>query len=167
MAAHNEFADCSEATFFDCVMFAAGLVTDGNTLVALIEEPVGEGHVALPWVSTDGINWEKAISTGETPLGLIAKVVPTNSGFVGVGTRWDTDGANSWQTFAVWESTDGHTWTDVPIPEPSNIEDIFLGPVTGWHGGIAAFGEISDLDWTTFTKVMWTSTDGIEWTRTH
>jgi hypothetical protein len=146
-------------------MFAGGLATDGNALVALVDEPLGEGTIQRPWSSTDGFEWNKAITTGESPLN-IAKVIPSDTGFIGVGTTWNTDGENWWESFAVWGSTDGYTWSEVPVSDIQVEQDTFLGPVTGWSGGIAAFGEICNLEYTTCSNVMWTSSDGSEWTTT-
>jgi hypothetical protein len=165
LAAHDVFPDCTEATFSDCNMFANGLTTDGNTLIALVDEPLEEGSVKRPWASTDGVEWEKATSTDEAPLN-IERVVTASSGFVGVGTKWSTDGQVWWESFAVWDSPDGYTWSEVSGLEPSDVEDVFLGRVAAWTGGIAAFGEVCDIDWVNCFQVVWHSADGREWTRT-
>jgi hypothetical protein len=159
------FADCTDSVVFDCVMFAGGLVTDGNVLVALVEEPLGEGTVVRPWSSADGFEWNKAISTGESPLN-IAKVIQSGTGFIGVGSTWNTDGENWWERFAVWSSTDGHTWSEATLPDAPLEEDITLSVATGWVGGIAAFGQVCDLEWTSCSNVMWSSGDGTKWATT-
>jgi len=166
VAAHDVFPDCADADIPDCNMFANRLATDGNTMVATIDEPLeGGGQNSFPWVSKDGIEWEKAVSNGEAPL-LIETVIPTESGFVGIGTRWDTDEEFWFESFAVWDSPDGYTWSEVPGLEPSNDEDVLLGPATSWAGGFAAVGEVCDLDWINCFMVIWASPDGREWTRT-
>lgn len=159
------FGDCTDSVVFDCAMFARGLATDGNALVALVDEPVDEGTIQRPWSSTDGFEWNKAITTGESPLN-IHTVIPSGIGFIGVGTTWNTDGENWWERFAVWSSTDGHTWSEVALPDAPFEEDHFLSAATGWGGGIAAFGEVCDLEWESCSKVMWTSGDGTKWTTT-
>jgi hypothetical protein len=165
LAAHDVFPDCTEAEFSDCNMFATGIATDGNTLVALVDEPFNEaGSVTRPWSSSDGIAWEKAISTQEAPLNIY-KVIATDSGFVGVGTKFSTDGEAWWESFAVWGSADGHTWSELSGLEPSDDEDVFLGRVARWAGGFAAFGEVCDLDWVDCIPVVWHSADGREWVR--
>ena len=165
VAAHEVFPDCTDAEIRDCIMFANRLTTDGNTMVALIDEPVEGGQNSFPWVSTDGIEWRKAVSTGEAPL-LIDRVIPTESGFVGIGTRWDTDGETWFESFAAWDSLDGYTWSEVPGLGASDDEDIFLGPSGTRAGALVAFGQVCDIDWIDCFQVMWASPDGQEWTRT-
>jgi hypothetical protein len=165
LAAHEVFPDCTDADIPDCSMFAYRLATDGNTMVATVEEPVGGGQNSFPWVSTDGTEWTKAVSSDEAPL-LIESVIPTESGFVGVGTKWSTDGQTWWESFAVWDSPDGYTWSEVPGLAASDDEDIFLGPIGAWAGGLAAVGEVCDIDWVNCFSVIWASPDGQEWTRT-
>jgi hypothetical protein len=165
LAAHNVFPDCTDADIPDCNMFAHRLTTDGNTMVAIVDEPVEGGQNSFPWVSTDGIEWEKAISTDEAPL-IIEKVVTTDSGFVGVGTKWSNDGESWWESFAVWDSPDGYTWSEVPGLAASDDEDILLGPAGAWAGGLVAVGEVCDIDWVNCFRVIWASPDGQEWTRT-
>jgi hypothetical protein len=165
IAAHDVFPDCTDADIPDCNMFAYRLATDGNTMVATVEEPVGGRRDSFPWVSTDGTEWTKAVSSDEAPL-LIDSVIPTESGFVGVGTKWSTDGQTWWESFAVWDSPDGYAWSEVPGLAASDDEDIFLGPIGAWAGGLAAFGEVCDIDWVNCFRVIWASPDGQEWTRT-
>jgi hypothetical protein len=134
-------------------------------MVATVDEPVGGGQNSFPWVSTDGTEWTKAVSSDEAPL-LIDNVIPAESGFVGIGTRRDTDGEDWTESFAVWDSPDGYTWSEVPGLAASDDEDIFLGPIGAWAGGLAAVGEVCDIDWVNCFSVIWASPDGQEWTRT-
>jgi hypothetical protein len=164
MAAHDEFLDCSDGIVEDCAMYATDITTDGTTLIALIEEPHFENQRAMPWVSTDGFEWERATGLEEPTL-RFRKVVPTDSGFTGVGTRWETDGENWWESFVVWDSPDGRPWTAIPQPNVPTGEDHFLWYVKKWAGGLVTFGEVCSLDWKDCTFVMWTSSDGTQWTR--
>jgi hypothetical protein len=134
-------------------------------MVAMVDEPVEGQRDSFPWVSTDGTEWKKAISTQEAPLN-IERVIATDLGFVGVGTKWSTDGEIWWESFAVWDSPDGYTWSEVPGLAASDDEDLVLDRVGAWEGGLVAVGEVCDIGWVNCFRVIWASPDGQEWTRT-
>jgi hypothetical protein len=131
----------------------------------MVDEPVEGQRDSFPWVSTDGIEWKKAISTQEAPLN-IERVIATDSGFVGVGTKWSTDGEIWWESFAVWDSPDGYTWSEVPGLAASDDEDLVLHRIGAWEGGLVAVGEVCEIGWVNCFRVIWASPDGQEWTRT-
>jgi len=135
-----------------------GLVAVGSS--GSNEERGLVGRAAV-WTSADGITWsrvphDEAIFGGTSMNGVIAG----GPGLVAVGGDGDA---------AVWTSVDGLTWSRVP-----HDEEIFGGPGEQWMGnvtvggpGLVAVGVSRRIDETASAAVVWTSVDGISWSRVH
>jgi hypothetical protein len=123
---------------------------------------------AVVWTSVDGLTWsrvphDEAVFGGAGDQSMF-DVVVGGPGLVAVGVN--AQGA------AIWTSTDGLTWTQV-----RDDDDVFGGPNEAGEGpgsylvgariyqvvvgdlGLLAFGENEQ------GNMVWTSVDGITWTR--
>jgi hypothetical protein len=119
----------------------------------------GPGLVAVGsgiWSSIDGLTWTRRV---ESDVGHLCCVIAGGPGLVAVG---DT----------VWTSVDGADWTRVPRDESvfGGVGDQFMSAVTVGGPGLVAVGEDSsgDPDWDSewdSDAAVWTSIDGISWTR--
>ncbi len=143
-----------------------GFVAVGNA------DGLDEDGSAAVWVSEDGITWSR-VPHDETALGGpvlqdIYDVTVGGPGFVAVG--WDNP-LEGWDTSAaVWTSSDGLSWDRVP-----HDEGIFGGAdmqgmwaVTTGETGLVAVG--LDGLWSGSggpgqPAAVWTSPDGLNWTR--
>ena len=119
------------------------------------------------WTSVDGITWsrvdhDEAIfgGTGEQNM---TSVTVGGPGLVAVG--WESAGFDA--DAAVWTSPDGITWTRVP-----HDEEVFGGSsyqamwaVTAGGPGLVAVGEDRSGDFEDGDVAVWTSIDGITWSR--
>jgi hypothetical protein len=135
----------------------------GPGLVAVGSEgafgPAGLGTAAV-WTSVDGVTWsrvahDEAVFGGEGPLEMVS-VTAGGSGLVAVGSA----GSDA----AVWTSPDGITWSRVP-----HDEAVFGGEgsstmrgVTAGGPGLVAVGSAGSTD---RDAAVWTSPDGITWSR--
>ena len=120
---------------------------------------------AAVWTSIDGFTWsrvphEDGIFGGDGDQ-LINSVVVGGPGLVAVGSetiRFDVDAA-------VWTSSDGITWSRVPHDEAvfgGRRDQVMLSVVAGSPGLVAvgSAGTGGDHD-----AAVWTSPDGIGWSR--
>ncbi len=126
-----------------------------------------EGRVrrAALWASVDGLNWtrvphDEALYAAGEPRSVVAG----GPGFVGV--------AEIESAATVWTSTDGLTWTRVPHDEA--VFGLALGDgnamtavTTGGPGFVAvgSDGLNSDAPTGRARAVVWTSVDGLSWSR--
>ncbi len=121
---------------------------------------------AAVWTSSDGVTWARvphddAVLGGQVEVAMYG-VVAGGPGFVAVG--WD-DGDGD-RDAAVWTSVDGLAWTRV-----HHVEAVFGGPsdqtmnavTVGEDGRLVAVG--SDTGIADGGAAVWTSTDGVHWTR--
>ena len=126
-------------------------------------EPPTTSTTAVPAV---GLAWvrvldDEAVFGGPESQAMQAVVVG-GSGLVAVGL--DGFGSDDWDA-AVWVSADGLVWSRVP-----HDEAVFGGPsgqamtsvVVGGPGLVAVGLDISGDDW---NAAVWTSTDGLAWSR--
>jgi hypothetical protein len=130
-----------------------------------------EGRAAV-WTSPDGITWSR-VRSDETVFGkntAMKSVTIGGPGLVAVGRDW-SDGASA----AVWTSTDAITWSRVPddeavfaSPDQYEMDDVIAaGP------GLIAVGSESqgeECEQCSFRDgangaAVWTSPDGITWSR--
>ena len=142
----------------------ASVTVGGPGLVAVGGAGPGEDREwrAAVWTSPDGIAWSR-VPHNEALFGraIMNSITVGGPGLVAVGTATldpDYDGA------AVWTSPDGITWSRVPYNEAvfggATIQSVTAGGpglvAVGWdghpHGGIS-------------NAVVWTSVDGITWSR--
>jgi hypothetical protein len=125
---------------------------------------------AAVWTSVDGITWsrvphDEAVFGGANNQGMW-DVTVGGPGLVAVGK--DGEGAidhSLSQVAAVWTSVDGITWSRVPLEtEPGGGA---MWSVTVGGPGLVAVGGGAGIDIETPSQVaaVWTSVDGITWSR--
>jgi hypothetical protein len=146
----------------------------GPGLVAVGSVGVDEDADAAVWTSVDGIIWSR-VPHDETVFGgaggqWMSSVTVWGPGLVAVGAvgGWDSPvGSDA----AVWTSVDGITWSRV-----AHDEAVFGGPenqrmnsVTVTGAGLVAVGadggHLCCYSYEPIDAVVWTSVDGITWSR--
>ena len=146
----------------------SSLIAAGPGLVAVGSDGTtlrGRNIDAAVWTSIDGITWsrvphEDAVFGGDGDQ-VINSVVVGGPGLVAVGSetiRFDVDAA-------VWTSSDGVTWSRVPHDEAvfgGRRDEVMLSVIAGGPGLVAvgSVGKGGDHD-----AIVWTSTDGLTWSR--
>jgi len=152
-----------------------GIVAGGPGLVAVGRDlSAGEGGAAAVWTSPDGLTWTR-VPHDEAVFGgpnweYMWAVVVGGPGLVAVGV--DSPGGID-RNAAVWTSPDGLTWTRVP-----HDEAVFGGPraqamtavVVGGPGLVAVGYDEGGGGWEdgggrAKDAAVWTSPDGLTWTR--
>jgi hypothetical protein len=135
----------------------------GPGLVAVGESGRPGDFDAAVWTSPDGITWSR-VPHNEAVFGGIAyqgmlSVTVGGPGLVAVGS----DGSHD-RSAAVWTSPDGITWSRVP-----HNEAVFGGAAMSSVGvggpGLVAVGSDGDPQTAIGNEVVWTSPDGITWSR--
>jgi hypothetical protein len=126
---------------------------------------VGAAGGAAVWISPDGLTWTRVerVETvfDDPPSELMAGVLAGGPGLVAVGY----DGVGGDVDAAVWTSVDGLTWTRVPHNEAVFGNGTMYGVVAGGPG-LVAFGSVgSDGGGGDVDAAVWTSVDGLTWTR--
>jgi hypothetical protein len=116
---------------------------------------------ALVWTSVDGITWSRVPHDEEVfGTALMESVTAGGPGLVAVGSD-DEDAA-------VWTSIDGFTWSQVPHDETvfGGVGSQAIHDVTvGGPGLVAVGGDINDATDLASKAAVWTSVDGITWSR--
>jgi hypothetical protein len=139
-----------------------GLAVRDRTVVAVgtrgtRSEPAG----AIAWLSADdGRTWRRAPDSEDLALGQMHAVTASTHGFVAVGT--DLVG----QRAIAWRSVDGLAWTASPEAESMRNYGLQIEMRdAAWIGDrYLAAGHL--LFGTQYpSAVIWSSTDGVEWTR--
>lgn len=143
-----------------------GVSAGGPGLVAVGAEASGFDRRSAVWTSPDGISWsrvphDEAVFGGDV-WATMNGVVGGGPGLVAVGYSGRPD-----QDAAVWTSTDGLSWTRVPADDANlggagNQE--MRSVIVGGPGLVAVGREISAEDFESDATV-WTSVDGVAWTR--
>ena len=141
-------------------------VTAGGPGLVAVGTEVSESDLdAAVWTSTDGISWsrvpgDEAVFGGEGGQAMTS-VTAGGPGLVAVGTEGPIKNSDA----AVWTSTDGITWSRIP-----HDEAVFGGggnqsmtSVTAGGPGLVAVGTDASND--DGDPAVWTSTDGITWSR--
>ncbi len=122
---------------------------------------------AQVWTSVDGLTWSRGPDEDEVFGGAgIRDITAGGPGLVAVG--WFEDEAAGFvQRAAVWASVDGLTWSRVP-----NDEAMFGGgdehhmEAVGVGGpGLVAVGWFANEDVYDQGTAVWTSVDGLSWSR--
>jgi hypothetical protein len=126
---------------------------------------VGPESSAAVWVSADGFAWTR-VPHDEAVLGgtgsqLILALTAGGPGLVAVG--WDNGGGDS--DAAVWTSVDGLTWSRVPHDEAifGGDGNQYVYGVSAGGPGLVAVGRDASPD--DSDAAVWTSPDGVNWTR--
>jgi hypothetical protein len=130
----------------------------------------GPNPKAAVWTSVDGITWSRVPHDdavfGRTEDGHYTEMESVTVGGPGLvavgGDRSGVDGQDGGA--AVWTSPDGFTWSRVPHDE------VFSGGgmrsvTVGGPGLVAVGGEWSAVDGLEGGAAVWTSVDGITWSR--
>jgi hypothetical protein len=141
------------------------ITAGGPGLVAVGYEAIGGDSDAAVWTSPDGVTWsqvphDEAVFGGEGPQKMLA-VVAGGPGLVAVGYEFSDEHRDA----AVWTSVDGLTWVRV-----AHDESVFggegpqemLAVVAGGPGLVAVGHDFADGDG---DAAVWTSEDGMIWTR--
>ena len=103
---------------------------------------------AAAWTSRDGSVWTEAQLPGSD--GVFPNAIAANSGGSVIGaTAGDSEGA------VAWHSGDGLTWERVTLDAGTGIRAAAAGASSHVLGGLAVGGR----------PVLWSSPDGIHWTR--
>ena len=135
----------------------------GPGLVAVGQAGSGVSEAAV-WTSPDGITWSR--TPGHETIfegAVMSGVTAGGPGLVAVGTASDavepgTDGA------AVWTSVDGIAWSRVPYDE-ATFGGADMRSVTAGGPGLVAVGWDGHPHGGESNAVVWTSPDGIAWSR--
>jgi hypothetical protein len=149
----------------------SSVTAGGPGLVAVgADRGAGTGDASAVWTSVDGLSWTRvphdpAIFESANGLQVMFSVVAAGPGLVAVGAD---SGVASGTAAAVWTSPDGLEWSRVP-----HVGNVFGGGSTtqmlsvsvGDSGLIASGFDASDVDPRQADAVVWTSEDGIQWTR--
>jgi hypothetical protein len=147
----------------------------------------GEGDAAV-WTSSDGFTWsrvphDEVVFGGESQPQMLS-LTAGGPGLVAVGTdgypyvlnfgqldgSFDEPADELAVDAAVWTSTDGFTWSRVPHDEAifgGEGEQRMVSVAVGGPGVVAVGSVTGDLGrgWHTFDAAVWTSADGINWSR--
>jgi len=128
---------------------------------------------AVAWTSIDGITWSRVPKEGAIFGGVPVDVIAWGPGLVAVGRVDSGDDEDA----AVWTSVDGITWSRVPHDEAvfGGEHDQAIRSVTVGGPGLVAVGsesflavdrgQLGNYDDITGVAVVWTSVDGLTWSR--
>jgi hypothetical protein len=141
------------------------VVAGGPGLVAVGLDSSGYDSAAVVWTSPDGLTWTRIPHNvavfGGAGWQRMNSVVAGGPGLVAIGS--DESGGDT--DAAAWTSPDGLTWTRVPHDEAvfgGTGSQEMMSVVAGGPGLVAIGYEVSGYD---SIAVVWTSPDGLTWTR--
>jgi len=142
-----------------------GVAVGGTGLVAVGGEWLGDEADAVVWTSPDGLAWNR-VPHDETVFGgaanqLMTDVVAAGPGLVGVG--YDASGGD--RDAAVWTSADGLAWSRVPHDEAVFGGGASQGIEVVLVAGARLVGVGYDGSGGDFDAAVWTSVDGLAWSR--
>jgi class 3 adenylate cyclase len=143
-----------------------GIAARGNNLVAVGEDGLSGNYDAAAWFSKDGTRWQRRPQPPDVFGGpgeqIMTSLVASGSGFVAVG--WST--VTSDLDAQVWTSEDGMEWSRLSYDEAifGGAEDQLLWGVAFSEGTFIAVGR--DDDGGGSDAAVWTSEDGLDWSRT-
>ena len=136
----------------------------GPGLVAVGMDWSGSDADAAVWTSVDGLTWTRAPHDEEVFGGsghqAIVGVTAAGPGLVAVGTE-----RSARQQAVVWTSVDGLTWTRVARDESGSLDGGQMNSVVVGDSGLVAVGWIGWVGGPNSDAAVWTSVDGIVWTR--
>ena len=137
----------------------------GPGLVAVGYEDSGEDWDAAVWTSADGLTWSRVPHDeavfGGPDIQDMEGVVAGGPGLVAVG--WDHSGGEA--DAAVWVSADGFTWTRVSDAALGGPGDQAMRAVAAGGPGLVAVGDEFGPETPELAAAVWTSPDGLAWTR--
>ena len=150
-----------------------GIIAGGPGLVAVGLEFKDDDLDAAVWTSPDGIAWSR-VPDDDTALGgaggqSMLSVTVGGPGLVAVGS--EASSVNGFSDAAVWTSVDGITWTRVPDDDAvfgdtgDELSHQWILAVTAGGPGLVAVGTDLAGDGGGFDAAVWTSVDGITWSR--
>ena len=137
----------------------------GPGLVAVGLDESGGDRDAAVWTSPNGVVWTRVphdeVLLGGTGHQNMFSVAVAGPGLVAVGV----DGSGGDRDAAVWTSSDGVTWNRVQDDGTvlGGAGDQEMMSVTVGGPGLVAVG--SDGSGNDFDAAVWTSSDGVVWTR--
>lgn len=123
---------------------------------------VGQSDGAAVWTSTDGLSWFRVPHNEDLfGAGVMHSVTAGGPGLVAVGTS---------DQGAVWTSLDGFTWSRVPHDEEvfgggAGVDYTSMSSVTAGGPGLVAVGIDGHPHGENVNPVVWTSPDGLNWSR--
>jgi hypothetical protein len=141
-----------------------GAAVAGAGVVAVGTDTAGGDSDAAVWISPDRVSWTRipnddSVFGGDGDQGMWA-VTAADSGLIAVGF----DGSGGDTDVAVWTSPEGLTWTRV-----AHDESVFGGDGDQWASDVAAGAGVvavgSDSTDGYGDAAVWTSPDGVDWTR--
>jgi len=153
------------------------VIAGGPGLVAVGSDAVGNDNTAnaAVWTSVDGLIWSRVrndeVIFGGPNAQRMTSVTTGGPGLVAVGVDGlDVGGADFDLDAAVWTSVDGITWSRVAHDEVAfgGVGSQWMSGVATTDGTLVAVGRDGTGVWGvagTVTAAMWTSTDGIVWSR--
>ena len=155
------------------------VILGGPGLVAVGREDSGDDLDVAVWTSPDWITWSQIIHDeavfGGEGFQAMNSVTAGGPGLVAVGVDWlgSEPGVEVWTSdAAVWISADGITWSRVTHDEVVFGGEGFqaMNSVTAGGPGLVAVGvdesrHAPDMGVSTSDAVVWTSPDGITWSR--
>ncbi|MGI9666214.1 MAG: hypothetical protein ACR2N2_03815 [Acidimicrobiia bacterium] len=154
---------------FGDVAWISGVTVGGPGLIA-----VGStGSAAVVWTSVDGITWSRVPHDEEVfGRGSMSGVVAGGPGIVAVGSvnSGDDPDPRTGADAAVWTSIDGITWSRVPHDDAifGGADNQEMLDVTVGGPGLVAVGREGQNVWDYAlwqVAAVWTSVDGIAWSR--
>jgi hypothetical protein len=158
-----------EAVFTrDHAQSMSSVTVGGPGFVAVGESGLhGNESRATVWTSVDGIDWDR-VPHIETVFGdaRMKAVTSGESGLVAVGSATSENGR---RVAAVWTSVDGVDWDRVPHDEAVFGESVLAGAtmesvIVGGPGFVAVGSDASGQG-ASSNAVVWTSVDGLVWSR--
>jgi hypothetical protein len=128
------------------------VAASGDGFVAVGTSFTGE-HTGAVWVSADGRTWDR-VAIGFDATSIAA----TKDGWLAAG---GSDG-----NAAVWSSPDGVNWTEIESGSfHSETHRLMIFDVASDGNTIVAVGGSDAVDHREERPVIWTSTDGTQWSR--
>lgn len=133
-----------------------GLIAVGGTWNE--EDPRFEAAI---WTSVDGIAWERVSDVPLLAGEILTDVTAGPAGFVAVGGTYPV----LYEDPSVLVSEDGESWIRIPPDTTAFPPDATPEAVTNGGPGYVAVGEYATVESPKDQAAIWTSPDGISWTR--
>lgn len=142
---------------------AALAATDsGLVAVGISGSPGSEAVGAVSWTSPDGLSWKRSRAQPALDGATMRSVAVTPAAIVAVGTTSAGDAA------AAWTSSDGLAWRRAP-DAPTFASNSTYAPHAEMSDVLATSDGLLAVGWNSSaangTAVIWTSTDGVAWSR--
>ncbi|NNL68862.1 MAG: hypothetical protein HKO70_02755 [Acidimicrobiia bacterium] len=144
----------------------------GGDSISRPARPGNDVGTPTPPLPQQSFTWEKVtLDLPAAQEGWLQGVYPTDDGFLAIALVWSDTGQEMAQEMVVWRSADGSTWERTELNGDFSGASIWNIQFTE-HGAIA-FGEVMDaaqggeLTRAPYfpERLVWTSPDGLNWTR--